>query len=141
MGYGRSSINHRPLAISRQPSAMSSVRLPAAGQTERADPARIGIGALLQIIADVPNCAVVARVDGGLRVVLPPQRVLRALAFGEYRLAERQQARWIVRQSPREALPGKVRRAAERVADPDVPVAIDRGTRHPAEEPIRRVGP
>ena len=51
-------------------------------QPERPNPARITRSAFLDVVADVPNRAVVGRVDRGLRVVLPTHHGLRVLAFG-----------------------------------------------------------
>jgi hypothetical protein len=56
--------------------------------------------------------------------------VQRTLAFDEHVCAQGQHARRIVRKPAGERLPGEMGDAAERIADPDVPHAIDRRTRH-----------
>src|SRR5690349_15375910 len=76
---------------------------------ERPDPRRVARRILLQVIADIPDRAIVARVNGGLGVVLPAQGIgLRGFAFGENRLAKRQLAGRIIREPAGEALAGKV---------------------------------
>src|SRR5688572_15514990 len=73
---------------------------------ERADPRRVAGGSLLQVIADVPDRAVIARVDRRLGVVLPAKRVrLRGLSLDEHRLPKGEVAEGIVRETPGEALP------------------------------------
>src|SRR5947208_731297 len=47
----------------------------ASGHAERADLRRVAGRVLLQVVADVPDRAVVRRIDGGRRVVFPAQRV------------------------------------------------------------------
>src|SRR5262249_11551716 len=111
----------------------------AAGQPEGADLRGIRVEALREIVADIPDRTVVARIQRGLRVVLPSQRVLRRLSLDQDRLAQREKAGRIGREPSRKALAGKVRRSADGVADCDVPGAIDRRARHPAEVPVRRV--
>src|SRR5688572_2862347 len=105
---------------------------PAAGHAKRTDAARVVRRVLLHVVADVPDRAVVARVDRRLRVVLPPQRIrLRCFAFHEDRLVQGESPLRVVRQAAGEALAGEVRGAAERVADADVAATVDRRTRHP----------
>jgi tricorn protease len=78
------------------------------------DTRRIVRGPLLEVVTDVPDRAVVARVDRGLRIIHPPQRVrLCGLSFDENHLVQRQDAQRIVREPPREALAGEVRRPTE----------------------------
>src|SRR5437870_4811975 len=108
-------------------------------QPERSNPARITRGAFLDVVADVPNRAVVARIDRGLRVVLPTHHGLRVLAFDEHALAERQLTGRVAGEPRGEALARKGRWPAERVADADVAQTIDRRAGHPAKEPVRRV--
>src|SRR5262245_27096944 len=75
----------------------------AARQPKRSDPARVRRRSLLEIIPDVPDGAIVHRIDRRLGVILPPQVApfgrrpdLRCLAFDENGLGERQHAGWIV---------------------------------------------
>src|SRR5688572_5827453 len=73
---------------------------PAAGHTKSTDAARVVRRVFLHVVADVPDRAVVARVDGGLRVVLPPQRIrLRCLAFHEDRLVQGESPLRVVRET------------------------------------------
>src|SRR5262245_16643710 len=59
--------------------------LPAAiRQSERADSRGVARRALPDVIADVPDRAVVGRIDGRLRVVFPAHHVLRILSFDEH---------------------------------------------------------
>src|SRR5262249_52510778 len=107
-------------------------------QTKGTDTRRIVRCTFLQVITHVPNGAVVARIDRGLSIVLPAVRVrLRRFAFHQDRLTYRQLAKWIVRESAREALARKVRVAAERVADADVALGVDGRASHPAVQAVR----
>src|SRR5262245_37386387 len=110
----------------------------AARKAEGADAGRVAASVLLDVVADVPDRAVVARVDGGLRVVLPAHQALRRFALDQHGLAQRQHPLRIVRETGREALAGEGRDAAERVADPDVAVPVDRRAGHPAEQAVGR---
>src|SRR5262249_49323843 len=85
----------------------------ASRQLERSDARRVGRRALLHVVADVPDRAVVRWIDGGLRVVLPAHRGLRRLAVDQHRLVERQLTGRIGRQPRRDALTREARRAAE----------------------------
>ena len=68
----------------------------AARHAERPDARRVVHRALLQVIAHVPDRAVVARVHRSLRVVLPAQRAeLRGLALDEHRLTQDKQTNGI----------------------------------------------
>src|SRR5690242_21788273 len=87
-------------------------------QLERPDARRVVLGALLVVVPHVPDGAVVRGIDGGLRVVLPPQRVLlRPLTLGERGFLECQHARGIGGEAAGEALTGKGPVASVGVAD------------------------
>src|SRR5947207_2032102 len=86
-------------------------QLTASRQTKSSNPARVIRRALLEIIAYVPNCAVVARINRGLRIVLPAHRILRGFAFDQYGFAQGQLPERIFREPRRKALAGKVRRS------------------------------
>src|SRR4051812_13605854 len=82
-----------------------SQNLPAARHSESANPRRERCRPGLQVVADVPDRAVVRRIDRGLSVVLPAQSVLlRRLSLGEYHFAKVQAARRIGRASACESL-------------------------------------
>src|SRR3972149_9146152 len=104
-------------AVNGRPPA--SARARAAGQPERADPRRVGSRARLYVVPDVPDRAVVARIDRRLRVVLPAHRRLRRLSFDEDRFLQRQLSLRIGCKPPGKPLPWKVARAAEGVPDAD----------------------
>src|SRR5256884_10014225 len=97
-----------------------------AGHAKRADAACIARSIFLQIVADVPDRAVVARIHRGLGVVLPTYDILRSFAFDQQGLAQCQLAQWIIGQPRRETLTGKVRRTSKRVTNADVALPIDR---------------
>src|SRR5687768_6994229 len=107
---------------------------------EGADACRVRRRTLLVIVAHVPDRAIVGRVHRRLRVIFPAIGVrLRSFSLDENRLAKRKNT-WRIRCKTRgEALPGKVRCAAERIADPYVAALVDRRTRHPAVEAVRCV--
>ena len=65
----------RPSTRRRRACSSPIRRAGALRHAERADLRRIGGGAFLQVVADVPDRAVVGRIDRGRRVVLPAQRV------------------------------------------------------------------
>src|SRR5262245_56995930 len=115
-------------------------RLPTARHLERPNLARVARGALLHVVSDVPDGAVVRRIDCRCRVVLPSHRRLDLFPLDQHRLLHRQLPWWIAWCPAGKALPGELCRTAVRVADPDVAEAIDRGACHPAEEVIRREG-
>src|SRR5262249_20872293 len=107
-------------------------RSSAAGHLERSDLRGIARRVLLEVVTDVPHCAVVVRIEGRCCVVLPPQRIrLRALALRQNRLREGQLAERIVRLPAGKALTGEVRRTAERIPDADVAELVDRAAGHP----------
>src|SRR5262249_1706463 len=112
----------------------------APGEAERSDSRCVVCLALFDIVADVPDRAVVDGIDRGLRVIFPAHRVLRRLALDQHALAKRQQSRRIVRQPRGKSLARMVRRAAERIADCDIALPIDRGAGHPPKKPVRRIG-
>src|SRR6185437_8036474 len=115
---------------------------PAARQSPGADPRRISRLAGLQVVPDVPERTVIARVQGQRRVVLPAQCIrLRSLSISQHRLVQSQRARLIARQPRREPLPRKVRAVAEGVAHRDITLLVHAGTRHPAEATVRRIRP
>src|SRR3989442_12368269 len=101
------------------------------GQAERPDAGRVGRCALLYMIADVPDRAIVGGIHRGLRVILPPHQLLRRFAFRQHRFAKRQQAERIVGKPCGNTLTWIGRRASERVADRNVAPPIDRRARHP----------
>src|SRR5687768_15319918 len=107
--------------------------LAAARHAEGPDARRVVRAAGPDVIAHIPDRAVVRGIDGRLRVVLPAHGVLRRLALDEHRLAERETPGGIVGEAPGEALAREVRRPAERIADPDIAGAVDGWTRHPPE--------
>src|SRR5207253_1909697 len=80
----------------------------AARQAEGANLRRIRLDAFLQIIAHVPDRAVVVRVHGGLCIVLPSHRVLRALSFDEDRFPQSEYAWRIGGEPAGESLARKV---------------------------------
>src|SRR5258706_8743053 len=122
-----------------QPRAARTFPSAAARQPERADARRVVGRALLHVVADIPYGAVVARVDRGLRVILPPQRRhLRRLALDEHGLAHREDAERVAHRTPREALTGEVGTAAEGVADPDAARLVYARATHPSKLTIRR---
>src|SRR5215831_20232558 len=110
-------------------------------KTKRADARRVARRALLQVITDVPDRAVVRRVDRGLRVILPAQRTgLRRFSRGQHGLAQGKASARIVGETRREALAGEFSRPAVRVADADVAARVDGWTGHPPKCAVRRVG-
>src|SRR5438128_7363239 len=113
----------------------------AARKAEGANLRRIRPDAFLQIIAHVPDRAVVVRVHGGLCVVLPTHRVLGVLSFDEDGFSQSEYAWRIACQPAGEPLARKVWRAAERITDRDVARTVHRRTCHPAEESVGSVGP
>src|SRR5258708_39722968 len=101
------------------------------------DAARVVGCSRVQIVAHIPNRAIVRGVDGGLGIVHTAQGVLlRGLALCEDSLVQGQHAKWIAGLSPRKSLPRKMRYAAKRISDADVARAIHRRTCHPAVESI-----
>src|SRR5262245_21023450 len=100
--------------------ANASTTATTTGQTKRADLARIAGRVFLEVIADVPDCAVVARINRRLCVVLPAHSVLRRCAFSQHSLAQGQQAERVTSPASSETLSGKVRRPTKRVTDADV---------------------
>src|SRR5262249_36180585 len=113
---------------------------------ERADLARVARAVLLDVVADVPDRAVVNGIDSGLRVVLPSLTAgagtiaaFSAFAGNEDGFLERQLSLRIIWLPSRESLARKRRRSAVRVADADVAELVHRRARHPAEESVRRV--
>ena len=102
--------------------------------SKRANARRIAARVLLQVIANIPDGAVVVGIDRGLRVVLPAHgRGLRRLAFHEHRFAQRQLAERIAGAPRRKALAREVRRVAKGIADADITGLVHRGTRHPSK--------
>src|SRR6266851_9546667 len=116
--------------------AAPAARISTAGQANRSYPGRIGRGVFFDIVPDIPDGAVVDRIHGGLRVVLPAHQRLRRLALDEHGLSKRQRAARIARQARGQPLAGIIRRTAKRVSDRDVAAPIDRGARHPAIEAV-----
>src|SRR5436190_23142444 len=107
---------------------------------ERPDARGIRRRVLLEVIAHVPDRAVVSGIDRGLRVILPAHRVdLGRLPACERRFTQGELAERIIGQTARESLTGERRCTAERIADSDVALMIDRRTAHPAIGAIRCV--
>src|SRR5450759_2057629 len=97
----------------------------AAGNAKGADPSGVAGGAGFQVIADVPEGAVVGWVHGGGGVIFPTEGiVLRGLAFHEDGLLKGQLPLGVAGASRGETLAGEIRAAAEGVADTDVPLAV-----------------
>src|SRR5712671_1262405 len=110
-------------------------------QPECADSRGVGGRILLEIVPHVPDRTVIARIDCGLTVVLPPDRVdLRRLAFYKHGLVQGENTKRIAGQPAGEALTGKIGRAPERIPDADIALAVDGRTRHPAIETVGCVG-
>src|ERR1035437_10296617 len=87
---------------------------PALREPKAADPRGVGRRALLVVIADVPEGAIVAGVHRERRVVLPAQcACLRCFSIHENRLAKGELAPRVVREPRGETLAGEVGRAAE----------------------------
>src|SRR5262245_25584360 len=108
-------------------------------QPERSDAARVARRILLEVVTDVPDRTVVARVDRRLRIILPPHHALRGFAFDQHRFAKRQLPRRVAGESAGESLADIVVAATERIADADVAELVDRRAGHPAVEAIGRV--
>ena len=96
----------------------------AAGQAEGADPGRIARGTVLDVVADVPDRAVVTWVHRGLRIILPAHRWLAVFSLCQHGFAQCQTAGRIARKARGETLPGEVRCSSERVADRDIPICF-----------------
>src|SRR5580704_2952373 len=109
-------------------------------QSPRANACRVAIVARLQVIADIPERAVITRIQRQRRVVLPAQRVrLRGLPIGKNRLVQRHRARLVTRQPRGETLTSKRGAVAEGVTHCDIALAVHPSTRHPTETAVRRI--
>src|SRR5438128_2489690 len=114
------------------------------GHAECADLARVARRIFLEIIADVPDGAIINGIQRRLAVVLPPQdppfrrrAELGGLALGESGLRKRELAERIARRSPGEALSWEMVGPAEGVAHPDIAELVDRAAGHPSVGPVR----
>src|SRR6185437_12141767 len=86
----------------------------AAGQAIRANARGVAWFALLQVVANVPERAIVARVDVQCRIVFPPQAVrLRSFARCHHGFMHSHLSLRISREPSGKALPRKARRATE----------------------------
>src|SRR4029078_4704834 len=97
---------------------------------ERADPRRVAGGVLLEIVADIPDGAVVRRLHRVRRVCLPASRLarrgaLRVRPFREDRLLHGELSQGIARLPAGESLSGEGLLTAQRVADGDAERLFD----------------
>src|SRR5262245_65883632 len=100
----------------------------ASRKSYRRDSRRVSGRAALQVVPNIPDRAVVRRIHGSLRVVLPThRRGLRRFAGYENRLTQRESSRRIIAQPAGESLTGELARGAVRVADPNVASRVDGG--------------
>src|SRR3954470_15278679 len=122
----------------------SSVWSPATStsrKTKSGDARRIVCCASLQIIPDIPDGAIIARVHRRLSVILPPQRnCLRRFPHGDDAFMNGETSARIGGESAGETLAGKLSGAAIRISDSDIPAAVRRRARHPPKCAVWRVG-
>src|SRR4051794_14602223 len=112
------------------------------GKTKRRDVRRIVCCASFQIIPDIPDGAIIARVHRSLSVILPPQRIrLARFPHGDDAFMNGETSAWIGGESAGETLAGEVSGAAIRISDPDIPASVRRRARHPTECAVWRIGP
>src|SRR6185436_7470250 len=86
----------------------SSSRAVAARHSKSTDSSRVVRCVFFHIVADVPDRAVIARVYGRLRIVLPSHNVLRACALHQDSFPKRQLSRRVLCKPPRKALAREV---------------------------------
>src|SRR5215468_5287266 len=97
---GQSSELNQAIGAVMRRMAGGSVLAMATRQPKGADAARVAGRGFLDVIAGVPDRAVVAWINRGLRVILPAHCILCSLAFGQNSLCQRQLAGLVPRPTP-----------------------------------------
>src|SRR5215469_5103071 len=130
-----------PIMIAIEEGYSARSRSQTARGTEGPDLCGVGGSAGFQVVAYIPEGAIVAGIDRGGGIVFPSERCgLRRFAFRENRFMQRHDSRRIRGHSCRETLTRKMGRSAIRITDSDIPIAIHTDASHPAIETIGGIG-